>query len=137
MFAGVDQVGVHFILSWERADAKQAILGLQRNVHAFGDVVRHQRRDADAEIDVVTVAQLLRSALRHQLADRIFFFCGRAALYGAELNPFFVLFSLDDAVDENARRVDLVGIKLANLDELLHLSDADFAAAGDHRIKVP
>ena len=34
----------------ERADAKQAILGLQRNVHAFGDVVRHQRRDADAEI---------------------------------------------------------------------------------------
>jgi hypothetical protein len=28
--------------------------------HALGDVVRHQRRNADAEIDVEPVAQLVR-----------------------------------------------------------------------------
>ena len=111
---------------------------MQRDVHAFGNVIGHQRRDADAEIDVVTVAQFLRGALRHQIAHgRIFFFRGRAALHGAELDPLFVAFSLDDAVDEDARRVDLVGIELADLDELLDFGDADFAAARDHRVEVP
>jgi len=33
----------------------------------------------------------------------------------------FSYVSRDDAVDENARRVDLIGIKLAKLDELLHI----------------
>ncbi len=121
----------------KRADAEQAVLGLQRDVHAFGNVIGHQRRDADAEVDVITVAQLLRGAFRHQIADRIFFLRGRAALHGAELDPFFVFRALDDAIDENARRVDLVGIELADLDELLDLGDADFAAGGDHRVEVP
>ncbi len=90
LLAGVDQVGVHLVLGRERADAEQAVLGLQRDVHAFGNVIGHQRRDADAEIDVVAVAQFLRGALRHQIADRIFFFRRRAALHGAELDPLFV-----------------------------------------------
>ena len=107
LFAGIDQVGVDVLLGRERADAEQAVLGLQGDVHAFGNVVGHQRRDADAEIDVVAVAQLLRRAFRHQLADRIFFLGGRAALHGAELDPLLVFFSLDDAIDEDARRVDL------------------------------
>ena len=78
LLAGVDQVGIDFVLGRERADAEQAVLGLQRDVHAFGNVVGHQRRDADAEIDVVAVAQFLRGALRQQLADRIFFLRSRA-----------------------------------------------------------
>ena len=74
LLAGVDQVGVHLVFGRKRADAEQAVLGLQRDVHAFGNVIGHQRRDADAEIDVVAVAQFLRGALRHQLADRDFLF---------------------------------------------------------------
>ena len=42
-----------------------------------------------------------------------------------------------DAINENTRRVDLVGVKLADLDELLDLSHANFAARGDHRVEVP
>ncbi len=44
---------------------------------------------------------------------------------------------MDDAVDENARCVDLIGIQLADLDELFDLGHADLAATGDHRVKVP
>ncbi len=36
----------------ERADAEHAVLGLERHVHAVRNVVGHQRRDADAEVDV-------------------------------------------------------------------------------------
>ena len=110
---------------------------MQRHVHAFGNVIGHQRRDADAEVDVVTVAQFLRCALGHQLADWVLFFRSRAALHGAKLDAFLVLAALDDAVDEDARRVDLVRIQLADFDELLDLGDADRATSGDHRVEVP
>src|SRR5260370_28804469 len=137
LLAGVDQVGVHLALGWERANAEQTVLRLQRDVHAFGNVIGHKRRDADAEVDVVTVAQLLRCTLRHQLTDGVFLLCGCAALHRTKLDAFLVARALDDAIDEDARRVDLVGIKLADLDELLYLGNADFAATGDHLVEVP
>ena len=136
LLAGVDQVGVHIVLSREWADAEQAILGLQRHVHAFGNVIGDEGRDADAEVDVITVAQLFRSALCHQIADRVLFFCSGAALDGAELDAFLVGRALDDTVDEDAGRVNLVGIKLADLDELLDLGHANLAATCDHRVEV-
>ena len=55
-----------------------------------GNVVRDQRRDADAEVDVVAVAQLLRRALRHQLADRRVLLRRRGAGDGAELDALLV-----------------------------------------------
>ena len=58
-------------------------------------------------------------------------------MHGPELDPLFVARALDDAVDEDTRRVDLVGIELADLDELLDLGHADLAASGDHRVEVP
>ena len=58
-------------------------------------------------------------------------------MHGAELDALFVARALDDAVDEDARRVDLVGIQLADLDELLDFGHADLAASGDHRVEVP
>ena len=45
--------------------------------------------------------------------------------------------SLNDAIDVNARRVNLIGIELADLDELFDFGDANFAAGRDHRIEVP
>src|SRR5207248_6114967 len=137
LFAGVDQVGVNLVFGRERADPEKAVFRLQRHVHSFGNVIGHQRRDADAEIDVVTVAQFLRSALRQQLTDRILFFRSRAPLHSAKLDAFFVAGALDDTVDEDARRVDPVWIKLADLDELLDFGNADLAATGDHRVEVP
>src|SRR3546814_2678504 len=55
LLAGVDQVGVDLVLGRERADAEQAVLRLQPHVHAVGDVVGHQRRQADAKVDVHAV----------------------------------------------------------------------------------
>ena len=57
-------------------------------------------------------------------------------MHGAKLDPFLVARSLNGAVNKDTRRVDLVGIQLADLDELLDFGHADLAAAGDHRVEV-
>ena len=41
-----------------RPDAEDAVLGLQHDVDAVGEVVRDQGRQADAEVDVLAVGQL-------------------------------------------------------------------------------
>src|SRR5690606_16902196 len=68
LLAGVDQVGVDLVLGRERADAEQAVLRLQPDVHAIWDVVGHQCRQADAEVDVHAVLELTGGALRHFFA---------------------------------------------------------------------
>ena len=68
LLAGIDQVGIDLVVIREGADAQHPVLGLQGDVHAFGDMVGHQRRDADAEVDVEAVLQLLRGARRHLVA---------------------------------------------------------------------
>src|ERR1700693_540514 len=68
LLAGVDQVGVFLALVRKRAHAEHAVLALHADFDAVGDVVRHQRRDADAEIDVIAVAQFLGGARGHLFA---------------------------------------------------------------------
>jgi hypothetical protein len=68
LLARIDEVGILLALIGERAEAEHAVLALQLHAHAVGDVVRHQGRDADAEIDVEAVAQLLGGARRHLVA---------------------------------------------------------------------
>ena len=51
----------------EGTHAEHAVLALQRDLDAFGDVVGDQRRDADAQVDVEAVAQFLRGARGHFL----------------------------------------------------------------------
>ena len=68
LLARIDQIRVDLVFKRERADAQHPVLALQRDLHAFGDVVRHQRRDTDAEIHIITVAKLLRGARRHLVA---------------------------------------------------------------------
>ena len=59
--ARIDEVGIHFGFERIRADAEHAVFGLENNVHAFGDIIGDERGHADAEIDVVAVAQLQRN----------------------------------------------------------------------------
>ena len=54
------------------------------------NVVGDQRRDADAEVDVVAVAQLLGGAARHQFAHRRVLLATRCAGDGAELDALLV-----------------------------------------------
>src|ERR1700737_3426886 len=68
LLAGVDQIGVFLALIRKRSHAEHAVLALQLDIDAFGDVVRNQRRNADAEIDVISVAQLLRGTGSHLVA---------------------------------------------------------------------
>ena len=65
LLAGVDQVGVFLALKREWAHAEHAVFRLQRHVDAFGDEVRDQRRDADAEVHIETVFKFLCGACRH------------------------------------------------------------------------
>ena len=59
LLAGVDEVGVLLALERERAHAEQAVLALQDDADAVGQVVGHERGDADAEVDVVAVVQFV------------------------------------------------------------------------------
>ena len=52
------------------AHTEQAVFGLQHDVNACRDVVGHQRRDADPEIDVVAIAQLPGDAGSHLFASQ-------------------------------------------------------------------
>src|SRR5271166_798679 len=64
LLAGVDEVRVLIALEREGAHAEHAVFALQLNVDAPGNVVRHQGRNADAEVDVEAVLQLLGGARR-------------------------------------------------------------------------
>ena len=44
---------------------------------------------------------------------------------------------MHDALHENARRDDLVGVDLARLDEMLDLGDRHLAGGRHHRIEIP
>ena len=68
LLAGIDDVGVDLVVEREGADAQHAVLALQGDVDILRHVVRHQRRNADAEIDVVAVLQFLGGARRHLIA---------------------------------------------------------------------
>ncbi len=57
LFAGVDEVGVDGVLVGEGADAEQAVLGLEPDIDALGDVVGDECGDADAEVDDEAVAE--------------------------------------------------------------------------------
>ena len=59
---GVDQIGVFLAFIRIRAHSQNAVLALQRHRDVGRHVVWHQRRQPDAEIDVLSVAQLLRDA---------------------------------------------------------------------------
>src|SRR5258708_14603601 len=56
-FARVDEVGIDFGFERIRANAEHAVFGLQDDVHSFRDVVGDKRGHADAEIDVVAIAE--------------------------------------------------------------------------------
>ena len=71
-FARVDEVGIDFGIERIRADAEHAVFRLQNYVHAFWHVVGHQRGHANAQVDVVAVAQLQRNPPRNPFPFLIF-----------------------------------------------------------------
>ena len=59
---GVDQVGVELVLARARADAEQAVLGVQEDARVGAEEARDQVRDADAEVDDLAGPKLVRRA---------------------------------------------------------------------------
>ena len=64
LLSGVDEVGVFVSFQREGAHSEDAVFGLKLHLHPIGNVVGHQGGDADAEVDVPTVSDFLRDALR-------------------------------------------------------------------------
>ena len=52
-----------------RPHAKQAVLRLQRDRHSLRNVIGNQRRNADAEVDIVAILQFLCGARSHLVAS--------------------------------------------------------------------
>ena len=62
LLAGIDQVGIFLARIGEGAHAQHAVLALQRHFQARRNIVGHQGRDADAQIDIEAVFQFARGA---------------------------------------------------------------------------
>src|ERR1700751_3754062 len=67
--------------------------------------------------------------------------CGRRRLRRvrsgiAELDSLLADADFDDALDEDAGGVDVVGIELAGRNEMLDLGDRDFRSGCHHRVEV-
>ncbi len=56
LLAGVNHVGVDRGFVWKFAHPQQAVLRLEHHLNTGGNVIGHQRRDTDPEVDVVAVA---------------------------------------------------------------------------------
>src|ERR1019366_4283048 len=56
--------------------------------------------------------------------------------HGAPLDPLLVAGPLEDPLNEDARRVNVVGIELTHLDELLDLGDRDLPRHRRERVEV-
>ena len=72
LLAGVDEVGIDLVSIGKRPHAQHAVLGMQRHFAIVGQEIGDKGRNADAEIDVVSVLQLTRGAPRHILASPAF-----------------------------------------------------------------
>ena len=72
LLAGVDEVGIFLALIGKGANAKHAVFALQRYGHARRNIVGHQRRNADAQIDVKAILQFARGAGGHFIAGPAF-----------------------------------------------------------------
>ena len=142
LLAGVDEVWVFFALVREWPEAEHPVLALQLHSHPRRDVVRNQRRDADAQIDVEAVAQFLGGALGHLLAVQAIRLppgsCRRhgALAHRALLDVFHRLGHVHQALDVHAWRYDVVGIDIAGLHEVLDFGHGHLAGSGHHRIEV-
>jgi hypothetical protein len=64
----VDQIGVFFAFEGIRSDAEHAIFGLQDHFDAGRQIIGDQRGQADAQVDVVAVAQFARDAAGNAFA---------------------------------------------------------------------
>ncbi len=62
LLAGIDEVEVDLVGARRRADAEHAVLALQHDLSPFGQDVGDHGRQADAEIDVDAVGEVLGGA---------------------------------------------------------------------------
>ena len=143
LLAGVDQVGVDGVVGGVGAETEDAVLGLQHDLDVVGHVVGHEGRQADAEVDVGAVLELGGGAGGHLLTGPAHAATSRlgdgAVADGALLDALvggLLPGEGEHPVDEDAGRVDLVGVELAGLDELLDLGDRDAPGHGGERVEV-
>src|SRR5215207_6624363 len=68
LLAGIDEIRIFFALVGEWPEAQHAILTLQLHAYSWRNVIGNQRGNADAEVDIDTIAQLLGGAVGHLLA---------------------------------------------------------------------
>ena len=66
LLASVDQVRVIFAFVRIWPDAEHAVFGLHDYLDAFRKIIRNQRGDSNAQVDVVAVAHFLRHAPRDE-----------------------------------------------------------------------
>ena len=140
LLAGVDDVGVELLLGGVTAHSEDTVLGLEPDVDALGDVVGSENGDTDTKVAVVAVLELLGRTLGDTDTVLLRLALGGVVLglggglgglsQGDELN-LLLLSSGDDAVDVDTGEVNVHGVDLADLDNVLSLDERVLGSLGD------
>ena len=146
LLAGVDQVRVLLALERVGADAEDAVLGLQHQLDVVGDVVGHQRRQPDAEVDVGPVGQLRGRPRGHLLTRPAAMSASRPRALGGvgrDRSRFSIRLSAAcSGVSATTRCTKTPGVWTSlgssspGLDQLLDLGDRDPPAHRGQRVEV-
>ncbi len=99
LLAGVDQVAIFLARLGDLAHAEDAVFAVEEDVLAGRDVVRHQGRDTNAEIDVASLRQIARNAIGDSVS------CERHGLPSLRCDHHILGYAddFDHMVDENSR----------------------------------
>lgn len=144
LLASVDEVSILKALLGVRAEAENAILGLQLNLDFRSDEAGGEHWHADTQVGVHAVLELLGGAANDALALGRGFtraeggLSGRVVCVLAKGKLFNVLGSgaLDDTLDVDAGQMNGLGRNLTGLDNVLGLNDGHLGVAAHGAVEV-
>ena len=142
-FAGVDEVGVFAAGGRVRAEAQDAVFGLQLHFDAGVDEGGSEHGHADAEVRVHAVFELLGGATDDALALRSRGAGAEDGEVGGAFGPGICEFldaflgrGLDDALDVDAGQVHGRGVEGADVDDVFGFDDGAVRVAAHGAVEV-
>ena len=135
------KIETHLALLGERAHPHETVLGLELDPNTLGKVVGRHGGDPNSKVYVHAVLELLgctaHDATTAARDGRLGGGVGFGGDLGELLDALLVVRRLNDLVNEDSGEVDLVGMELAGLNNLLNLGNTKLACPCSVGVEVP
>ncbi|KAI6776593.1 hypothetical protein HG530_000538 [Fusarium avenaceum] len=130
-----NDIRINLVLCRISTHSKDAVLRLDMNSRIGRQERNSQRGNSNTQVDVVSRLQLFRSSSRDTIPSLLSFIrsLGRPILsIFSQLEHLNILLrgGGNDSIDENSRKVDIVGVDFASFDDVLGFDDVGVKNAG-------